>query len=280
MVQVDIFWSYALGAGYAVAAARQLKAMEETKNTGGDSGRAGTPFINKYFVFSLLYAAVFFAPSGVYLLWRFTSWETMHVWDSNIEPLLVAVFAITNVTQSILGFWIACRCIKAGNGFRAYLHMTGAYFLMFFILVHGWDGSGYRRFFSSTPEKFQSWKSTNVSEWFSSDVAVTLYVMGIFLIPALLVAVSGWIKNGCDRESKIDEEEGGEIGRVRIMALFLVSVFVCSLGSAIICSLLIRATGWIVGIILFAVFARFLLIGKRAGLCRMVYTAMTLDRHV
>jgi hypothetical protein len=277
---VDIFWSYALGAGYAVAAARHLKGMEETKNLGSDSGRAGTPFINKYFVFSLFYAAVFFAPSGVYLLWRFTSWETMHVWDGNIEPLLVAVFAITNVTQSILGFWMACRCIKAGNGYRAYLHMTGAYFLMFFILVHGWDGSGYRRFFSATPEEFQSWKSTNVSEWFSSDVAVTLYVMGLLLIPALLFAVSGWIKNGCDREASIEGEETGAIGRTRIIVLFLVSVFVCSLGSAIICSFLIRAAGWVAGIVLFAVFARLLLTGKRKGLCRSVYSAMTLTRQV
>jgi hypothetical protein len=274
MVQVDIFWSYALGAGYAVAAARQLKNMPESKDQPPDEERAGAPFINRYFVFSLFYAAVFFAPSGIYLLWRFTSWETMHVWGEGISPLLVVVFAITNVTQSILGYWMAWRCVRAGHAYRAYLHFVGAYFCMFFILVHGWDGTGYRRFFSATLADFEAWRPSNVMAWFSSDVAITLYVMGVFLIPPLLYVTAAWLKRGFALDASIDASRGG-MGR--LVALMLVSVFVCGLGTAVASSLLIHYLGPVFGILVFIAAAYFLLV-RKGGLYHAVYRAMTLNK--
>jgi len=132
MVQVDVFWSYALGAGYAVAASRQLKNMPESRTLPQGERACRGAFINRYFAFSLFYAAVFFAPSGIYLLWRFTSWETMHVWDRGISPLLVVAFAITNVTQSILGFWLAWRCIRKGQGIPFLPAFCGRLFLHVF----------------------------------------------------------------------------------------------------------------------------------------------------
>lgn len=272
MVQVDVFWSYALGAGYAVAASRQLKNLPESKDQPPGEERAGAPFINRYFVFSLFYAAVFFAPSGIYLLWRFTSWETMHVWGRGISPLLVVAFAITNVTQSILGFWLAWRCVRAGHAYRAYLHFVGAYFFMFFILVHGWDGTGYRRFFSATRADFEAWSPSNITAWFSSDVAITLYIMGVFLIPPLLYVTAAWLKRGFALDASIDAARGG-MGR--LIALMLVSVFVCGLGSAVASSLLIHFMGPTFGTIVF-VAAAYLLLLRKGGLWHAVYRAMTL----
>lgn len=273
MVQVDVFWSYALGAGYAVAASRQLKNMPESREQPSGEERISAPFINRYFVFSLFYAAVLFAPSGIYLLWRFTSWETMHVWGRGISPLLVVAFAITNVTQSILGFWMAWRCVRAGNAYRAYLHFVIAYFFMFFILVHGWDGTGYQRFFSPARTDFQSWNPSNITKWFSSDVAVTLYVMGIFLIPPLVYFMAAWLKRGFALDPKIDASRAGS---GRIMLLVLVSVFGCALGPAVALSLLIHFIGPIFGPVIFIVTAYLLLI-RKGGLCHAVYRALTLD---
>ena len=197
----------------------------------------------------------------------------MHVWDRGISPLLVVAFAITNVTQSILGFWLAWRCIRKGRGYHSYLHFVGAYFCMFFILVHGWDGTGYQRFFSSTRAGFEAWSPSNITAWFSSDVAVTLYVMGVFLIPPLLYFSAAWLKRGFELDASIDASRAG-MGR--LMALFLVSVFVCGLGSAIVSSLLIHYIGPVVGIIIFIVAAYFLRL-RKGGLFHRVYRALTMS---
>jgi len=60
------------------------------------------------------------------------------------------------------------------------------------------------------------------------------------------------------------------------MALFLVSVFVCGLGSAIVSSLLIHFTGPAIGIIIFIVAAYFLLL-RKGGLFHRVYRALTMS---
>src|SRR5687768_2053800 len=75
MVQVDIFWSYALGAGFAIANAHQLE--QERK-----AGRSA--FDLRSFRDTILFLSCIFVPSGAYLVWAFPSWETMHVGDKNM----------------------------------------------------------------------------------------------------------------------------------------------------------------------------------------------------
>jgi hypothetical protein len=278
MVQVDIFWSYGLGAGFAVCAARQLKTLKDSKEAQPDI-ETSAPFNNRYFIGALLYAAALFAPSGVYLLWHFPSWETMHVWDRNLTPLLVVAFAITNVTQSILGFWLCCRCIRAGNAYRAYLHLVGAYFFMFFILVHGWDGRGYQRFFSVTRQDFLNWKPSNAAAWVTSEVAITLCVMGVFLLPVLFYYCARWLKQGYALADSATAERGARVGWARPVALVLTTVFVCALVPAILCSLLIHWLHWIIGAAVFAA-AAYLLLVRRPGLYYIVYRALLLDNHI
>jgi len=66
MVQVDVVWSYAFGATFAACASRQLEKEDK-------------PFVNQWYVFTLTFLSTFFAPSGLYLLWQHTQWETMQV---------------------------------------------------------------------------------------------------------------------------------------------------------------------------------------------------------
>lgn len=262
MVQVDIFWSYSLGAGFAVAAARQLAAplSGPAKGTASAAEAAvGVPSLkslvhtlstNAYFTWTVLYLALFFAPSGAYLLWGFTSWETMHAELGTLPPWLVTGFAATNVSQGVLGFAVAYWLIQKGQVYRAYLHFAAGYFCMFFILVHGWDGRGYQRFFSPTRAAFQDgWTWSTALEWFSSDVALTLYGMGVILLPVLFGMMSAWIRAGLSEhaETQGPARRPGLPGRLRIVAVVLASSLGGALGLAIVSSLLVHRLGWALG---------------------------------
>ncbi len=261
MIQVDIFWSYAFGAMFAVAAARQLKGDEK-------------PFQSKYFTNLILYLSILFAPSGIYLLWKFTHWETMHVFPdpASLPAWLVVIFAVTNITQGILGFWIAYRFIRKGRFYAAHLQWWLGYFCMFFILVHGWDGTGWQRFlYDPTMHGGVLW-SPGVHDglaFATSNVAITLYVMGIFLIPPLFYILPKWIKEGAEMDTALPKEKVPKGTKdVLLMVLFvLLGVFGAGFGSAVIASLLVMfftdlagslLIGFLTGIPIFAVLVYFL----------------------
>lgn len=253
MVQVDVFWAYGLGAGYAMAAARQIKKLQAGETTAGSlpsvkKEEKKLPFWkNTYFISNLLYLGLLFAPSGLYLVWQFTSWETMHAGDKSMPGWLVALFGLTNISQGILGFWVVWKLLEAGKNFLAYLQVPAGYFGMFFILVHGWDGTGYKRFFSESVEQFQTWTWATAINWLTSDVAITLYVMGVILIPILIVSLlkiekEGWELGGSG-EFSVKKSTSGLASTIA----FLGTVFVGALGFAIISSVIIHQLGWILG---------------------------------
>ncbi len=254
MVQVDVFWAYGLGAGYAMAAARQIKKLQA-----GESSPGSLPSFNKeekkvpfwkntYFITNLLYLSLLFAPSGLYLVWHFTSWETMHVGDKGMPGWLVALFGMTNVSQGILGYWVVWSLLKAGKNFWAYLQVPLGYFGMFFILVHGWDGTGYQRFFSPTAADFQNnWTWATALNWLLSDVAISLYAMGAILIPVLIITMlqiekEGWAIGGSGELAV--KKSPSSLGSV---IAFFATVFVGALGLAIISSVILHNLGWILG---------------------------------
>src|SRR5919197_3430566 len=117
MVQVDVFWSYGLGSTFAVASSRQLlarrRAADEVRE---DPARAaalpyvGTSVLSRwsdpYLFRTLLFLALVFVPSGLWLVWGFTSWETMHAGGKDMPVWLVTLFTLTNVTQGLLGYLV------------------------------------------------------------------------------------------------------------------------------------------------------------------------------
>jgi hypothetical protein len=260
MVQVDVFWSYAFGAGFAFAASRQIETARA----------AAKPSLieNRYFTAALLYIGVLFAPSGISLLWAFPSWETMHVGDRDLPTWLVTLFAVTNVTQCVLGFWIVTRLVAAGRRYLAFLQMPLGYLGMFFILVHGWDGTGYRRFFSATAADFAEWRFTQVFAWLVSDVALTLYLMGVFLVPPLLYLLGNWTLAGYSL-GDADRERAATTTRMRVAMLYVRTIFVGGLLPAIVASLLIHLLGWLLGAAAFALIAYAFLYRKGAWLYRL-----------
>jgi len=174
MVQVDIFWSYGLASGLALAGSKTIK-------------KESSPWKNEVFVGTLLWLSLLFGPSGLYLLWNFPYWETMFVAKTHgdIPAWLVAVFGFTNISQGILGYYVTWKCLRLGNKFAATMQTVWSHMAMLFILVVGWDGTGYRRFFyAGTGEEWVNGVNYEISAFFSSPVFLTLLAMGVVFIPS------------------------------------------------------------------------------------------------
>jgi len=173
MVQVDIFWSYGLSAGLALAAGPALKKEKSFWN-------------NKFFNLTILWTAIVFAPSGIYLLWNFPSWETMFVAHNHrsIPAWLTCLFSVTNITQGILGFYVTWYFLRKGNQRMAALQTIWSHLAMLFILIVGWDGTGYKRFFyAGNGDDWQAHVDYPLSAFFTAPIFFTLLGLGVVFIP-------------------------------------------------------------------------------------------------
>jgi hypothetical protein len=275
MVEVDVFWSYAIGAGMAVAATHQL-AKSDAEDTRADRRWWTSP----YWVATVLYCALLFAPSGVYLLWAFPDWETMQVAHNHasLPAWLVTAFVVTIVTQGMLGYWVSERLIRAGHRYAALLQVGLGYFGMFFILVHGWDGRGYQRFFSADRNVFESWPRDpspgealqRVGDWLTSPVALTLAGMSVIVV-VLLAMMAAWLQEGY-RLAGISPAPSPPV----IVAVLLGAVFVVVLGSAIAASVLIHLLGWWIGVPVAAGLLWVAALGPRFALGRQIFALLKL----
>ena len=184
MVQVDVFWSYGLAAGLTLAAGKQLK-------------KCDSPWVNKYFLGVVGWIALFFLPSGVYLIWEFPSWETMFVASGHgsIPAWFVVLFTVTNLTQGILGYYVTYWLINANRWKAAVWQPIWTHACMIFIFTVGWDGTGFSRFtYSGTYEEFHAGVAKPWYMFFQSDVFYALVVMALFLVPSYLYLVCRWTK--------------------------------------------------------------------------------------
>jgi hypothetical protein len=264
MVEVDVFWAYGIGAGFALSGAAQLRAAaaetaDEVRSAttstsvGRPDARASLPTAGAYpggyyLLVATVYCAALFAPSGAWLLWGYPSWETMHVGSAGTIPAwLVAVFAATNTTQGVLGFLVTRWLLRAGRLRLAAFQLVAAYFGMFFILVHGWDGRGYQRFFSPSRADFRSWDEggalTHVGHWAGSGVALTLYGMGVVLLPVLFTGYVRWHQAG----RRLVGQPAGAASGWAYFGTVHGMVWLAGLGGAIVASVLIHLLGWWLG---------------------------------
>jgi hypothetical protein len=151
-----------------------------------------------------------------------------------------------------------------GRPYAAYLQWVLGYFLMFFILVHGWDGSGYQRFFSPTSADLPTWTWATAGRWFSSPVAKTLYVEGIFIVPPIVGFTRRWVRQGWNLIGARPPVNGVLFGVVHL-GICVVMFPAMATGA----SVLIRQLGWFGGLAAFAVAAWALLLRR----------GMLFDRH-
>ncbi len=229
MVQVDVVWSYAFGATLAASAARQLK--EEEK-----------PFDNRFYSYILLFLAALFAPSGVYLLWQFPHWETMQVarTHSDIPSWLVVIFAITNITQGMLGYYVTWRLVRKGKFYAAHVNWIVAWIVFWSILVMGWDTTGWQRFlYDPTMNNGVPWSPGMHMglNFFTGNVFLTLVAMALPIGPALAVPIARWSRAGLADDSSLPRD--GIPGTARLMLMCLAGTFGITLLLAVLNGLLV-----------------------------------------
>ncbi len=246
VVQVDVFWTYGIGAGFALAAGQQLvKANREDD---------ASPFDSRYFVNTLLFLSILFVPSGACLLWSNPSWETMHAGTYQTIPAwLVVLFCMTNITQGILGYWVTYMLMKVKKYYLAFLQVPLGYFGMFFILVNGWDNQGYQRFFSANRDLYLHWSWSNLTSFLTSDVAIILFAFAPFIIPIILYWISSWLVDGYRLSDDVDQTAAAKTGRGRLAVMLLGLIFIGTLGWAVVAQVLIHFLGWMIGLVSFVV---------------------------
>ncbi|HEX7670946.1 MAG TPA: hypothetical protein VF395_15230, partial [Polyangiaceae bacterium] len=196
--------------------------------------------------------------------------------DKSMPGWLVTLFAITNVTQGMLGFWLTYKLIRARRDFLAFLQPFFGYFGMFIILVHGWDGRGYERFFSENREVFATWTPAHVTTWLTSEVALTLGAMGCVLIPVMMTWLLEWTREGARIAGMPLHSQPSAL---EFVTLALAAVFGVALGSAIVASLLIHRLGILPGLTVFGLFAWLAVLGPR-GAYRVIFERFDLDARV
>lgn len=250
MVQVDVFWGYGWGASLAVASARLLR-------------ERGSILDSRQWADTLIFLSLFWAPTGLLLLIRHPSWETMQAASDfgSMSEWIILSFGITNVTQGMLGFWVGQKLMNAGRYHWAQLNWIVGYYGMFFILLYGWDGLGYDRFLYdrdmwpgspawtpgvATGDGVLAAIWTFVSNFSNAQgnatVITTLLTDGLWLIPPFAWLFYRWYR----RDAVFDGARAP--GFVGMYASYLGGVFIVGLGCAAISALTVHAIGTLAGI--------------------------------
>ncbi len=250
MVQVDVFWGYGWGASLAAAAGRPL-------------ARSAEPLSTRYFVSALIFLSLFWAPTGMLLLLRHPSWETMQAAASlsSMSEWLILAFGITNITQGILGFWIGQRLLSAGKSYLAQLNWIAGYFGMFFILLYGWDGLGYDRFLYDrdllphSPAWIPGAATVAAGgvlpallRFLGSGVAQTLYIDGAYLLPPFFFLACRYSQQSFAALPVSERAASGMPGSARLILRYLGGVFLVGLGSAAFCAAVVRGVAYLLGV--------------------------------
>ncbi len=121
----------------------------------------------------------------------------------------------------IIAYWWSFKLIKQGKPHDAMILSLAGYILFFFVLFYGWDGTGYQRFFYDATGTVLSphwnnripWKKGSVLSfppmgltWFYSNIAVTLYILGIFfLIPHFYICIH-WATTGMRNDAALKDK--------------------------------------------------------------------------
>ncbi|MCY0936449.1 hypothetical protein [Streptomyces sp. H34-S4] len=274
-----------IGATFAVAAGRQLQWWE--RSVRGEGVRTRSRAAHPYLALTLLYAALLPAPTGVYLLWQNPAWSTMHVArDHDGVWAGFALFYVASVVVgALLGFLAARLFVLVGAGYWGYLQAVAGYFLLFFTLIHGWDGTGYERLLSADPQAFAGWSADGAAgdpvinrclAFATSGTFLALLTFGTAVIGTMLLAEIGWLVEGWRLPGAAADLK---VPRVIAVAIAGMGVYALPFAGALGASVLVRLLGWWAGAGLFALLAGVVLLPARSPVRTLYGLVGVPDRH-
>jgi hypothetical protein len=174
MVQIDLFLSYGLSSGLAIAAKKRIKSEPSI-------------WLNRYTLATLLWLALLFVPQVCYLLWKFPAWETMFVArdHGDIPAWLVAALPAAMVILGLAGFLVTAHFLRAGKLLAAWLQVIVTVAVSVFLVTYGWDGTGYQRLlYAGDGGDWAAGKVFSLGDFLSGDVFMSLIVLqSLLLIP-------------------------------------------------------------------------------------------------
>lgn len=279
-MQAALFWAYAIGATFALSAGRQLQVWERIN--AGEGPRTRSRAANPYLALTTLFAAVLLVPTGLFLLWQNPAWATMHVADGHdgVWAGFVLCYAGGIPVAAILGFLVAQGLVLVGAGYWAYLQCVGGYFLLFWTLVHGWDGRGYERFLSPGARDFAGWRQdsvvNHVLDFLTSGTFLALLIFGAAVIGTMLLTEIGWLMEGW---SLPGADEDRKVHRFLAIAIAAAGVYGLPFMGALVASGLVRLLGGWIGLPLFAVLAGLTLLSRRSPVRRLYGLVGVPHRH-
>ncbi|GAA2967340.1 hypothetical protein [Streptomyces enissocaesilis] len=243
MVQVDLLLAFGLGAGFAVldeAGRRGADTAPPADRQDGDGHGSSSAFPA-----ALLYLGILFVPSGLWLLARFPSWETMHVLPRP-PAWFAAAFAAACLAAGATGFACAAQLLRRGYAWAGAAQMLWPHVVLCAVVIHGWDGTGMTRFLTPFPGELDSGVSLveRAGDWVVSPLAVHL---GTLLLLNIITFAALW-----SRQYRVAARRGGAPVR-GVAAHRQAAIAVCWLlgpcvviGSLAGCApLLLGAPGWI-----------------------------------
>lgn len=179
MIQADVVICYGLGSVFALSHARHVPRL--SVGARHDPRVAGVVLCTSFVV----------TPVVLLMMWLHLGWETMWVVSTPPVWLFVAVVLGLNLFATA-GYLTTRALLRQGRYGAACAQWHASVFGTVFVLVHGWDGTGYQRFLSPTSQDFARWGEGPVPErvlvWLLSPIpwlmaALTaLTVAGCFLI--------------------------------------------------------------------------------------------------
>lgn len=264
-VQAAPLWAYGIGATFAVAAGRQLQWWE--RSVRGEGVRTRSRAANPYLALTVLYAALLPAPTGAYLLWQEPAWSTMHVARDHdgVWAGFALFYGASVVVGALLGFLAARLFVLVGAGYWGYLQAVAGYFLLFFTLIHGWDGTGYERLLSADPRAYADWSAEGVANgvlaFATSGTFLAVLIFGTAVIGTMLLTEIGWLVEGWRLPGAAADLK---VPRVVAVAIAGAGVYGLPFAGAVGASVLVRLLGWWAGIGAFALLAGVVLLPARS----------------
>ena len=175
MMQVDLQCSFAIGSAMALIARKRLRSAEPAWIA---SARGAV----------LVTATMVFAPLWLYIMWRFTAWETMYTWDHHDIPTwLVAGFLPLIPLAASVGFWLTARALARGSQLGAALALGLPLASTVGIALWGWQ----RVTYVGTVTTYRAGGRHNLM---GSEFMWTILVFSVVLIAPCTVLIVRWLR--------------------------------------------------------------------------------------